>query len=140
MSAFLTELVTECVDSNACDGRGIWKIVTPFQYRSDILGKTIKIESGFLTDYASVPRLPILYTFFGDTAHKSSVVHDWLYHHHEICDEQTANKVFFEAMKVEGVVSWRRFFMYLGVKLGGSSSWKEDANGKGRKIVNGRIV
>jgi len=139
MATFLTELVTECVDDLACDGRGIWKVMKPFQYRSDVLGRTIKIERGFLTDYASVPRLPLLYLLFGDTAHKSAVIHDWLYHHHEICNEQTANKVFFEAMKVEGIPAWRRFGLYLGVKLGGKSSWEEDGGKKGHTIIDGRI-
>lgn len=140
MSAFLTELETENVDDLDAEGRGFWRIIAPFEYQSDLLGRTITVEVGFLTDYASVPRLPVTYMLFGDTSHKSAVIHDWLYHHHEVCDEQTANKVLFEAMTVEGIPAWRRWGIYLGVKIGGESGWVGDGKGNGHTIVNGQIV
>jgi len=140
MSQFLTELVAECVDDLAASGRGIWRIVRPLVYQSDVLGKTIVVESGFLTDYASVPRVPLAYLLFGDTSHKAAVLHDWLFHHHEMCDEPTANLVLLEASKVEGIPTWRRFGIYLGVKIGGRSSWEEDGVGNGHLIVEGRVV
>jgi len=137
---FLTELVTQCVDDLACDGRGIWKVMEPFRYYSAILERVIEVEPGFLTDYASVPRVPVAYLLFGDTSHKAAVIHDWLFHHHEVCDEAVANKVLLEASAAEGIPAWRRAGIYLGVALGGKSSWIEDARGDGRAIVNGRIV
>ena len=140
MAQFLTELVTECIDDRAASGRGFWKVMEPFSYQSDILKKTITVEPGFITDYASVPRLPVLYLLFGDTSHKSAVLHDWLFHNHVVCDEQTANNVLLEASTVEGIVKWRRFGIWLGVKLGGKSSWEEDGQGNGHTVVNGRIV
>ena len=93
-----------------------------------------------MTDYASVPRLPFIYCLFGDSSHSSAVIHDWLYHHHEVCDEQTANKVLLEACKAEGIPAWRRLGIYLGVKLGGESSWEEDGRGNGHQLVGGVIV
>ncbi|HET8688401.1 MAG TPA: DUF1353 domain-containing protein [Methanosarcina sp.] len=140
MSQFLTNLVAECIDDTGAGGRGIWEITEPFVYQSDILGKTITVEPGFFTDYASVPRLPLLYFLFGDTSHKAAVIHDWLFHHHEVCDEQTANKVLLEACEAEGVPKWRRFGIYLGVAIGGESSWEADGNGNGHSITNGRII
>ncbi len=140
MSAFKTDLVTECVSDTAASGRGIWRVVQPFVYQSDILGRDIMVEPGFLTDYASVPRVPVLYLLFGDTSHRAAVIHDWLYHHHEICDEQTANRVLLEASTVEGIARWRRLGIYLGVVLGGTSSWEEDGASDGHQLVNGRVV
>ncbi|MBA4707315.1 DUF1353 domain-containing protein [Aquitalea aquatica] len=140
MSAFLSELATVLVDDTAAGGRGIWRVVQPFVYQSDILGKTITVEPGFLTDYASVPRVPVLYLLFGDTTHKAAVLHDWLYHHHEVCDEATANLVLLEAAKIARIPRWRRLGIYLGVKLGGSSSWEEDGRGNGHQLVDGVIV
>lgn len=43
-------------------------------------------------------------------------------------------------MEAEGIPAWRRTFIYLGVKIGGTSSWLEDARGRGHLIVGGRIV
>jgi hypothetical protein len=140
MAGFFTNLQDECVDDLANSGRGIWKVLSPLSFQSDILDKTITVEPGFLTDYASVPRVPILYWLFGDTSHQPAVIHDWLYHHHEVCDEATANLVFFEAMKAEGIPTWRRYAMYLGVKFGGRSSWEEDGKSNGHSIVAGKIV
>ena len=140
MAQFLSDLVTVCIDDRAADGRGFWKIVEPFVYQSDILGQTITVDPGFITDYASVPRIPIAYLLFGDTSHKAAVLHDWLFHHHEVCNEQIANDVLLEASTVEGIVKWRRFGIYLGVKFGGKSSWEADGKGNGHTIVNGEIV
>ena len=139
MSKFLTPLITECLDDTLADGRGIWIIDEDFSYQSDLLGKTITVEKGFLTDFASVPRLPFAYWFFGDSSHKAAVIHDWLFHHHEVCDEQTANNVLREAMAVEGIPAWRAYGIYMGVKVGGQSSWEADAKGNGHSIVDGAI-
>lgn len=140
MSAFLSDLATVLVDDTAASGRGIWRVVQPFIYQSDVLGKTITVEPGFLTDFASVPRVPVLYLLFGDTSHRAAVLHDWLYHHHEVCDEATANLVLLEAAKVARIPAWRRLGIYLGVKIGGSSSWEEDGRGNGHQLVDGVIV
>ena len=140
MSAFLSELDTVLVDDTAASGRGIWRVEQPFAYQSDILGKTITVEPGFLTDFASVPRVPVAYWLFGDTTHRAAVIHDWLYHHHEVCDEATANLVLLEAAKVARIPAWRRLGIYLGVKIGGESSWEEDGRGNGHQLVDGVIV
>jgi len=137
---FLTELHVSCVDDLAAGGRGFWRIEKPFQYWSDVLGRRITVEPGFLTDYASVPRVPLAYLLFGDTSHRGAVIHDWLFHHHEVCDEQTASKVLLEACKAEGIPAWRRLGIYLGVYLGGASSWEADGYGNGHAIIDGVIV
>jgi len=140
MSKFITDLVVKNINDTDCDGRGIWEIVEPFTYQSDILNKTITVEPGFLTDFASVPRRPFIYDLLGDTSHKAAVLHDWLYHHHEVCDEKTANAVFKEACIVEGISKWRLFCLWAGVAIGGKSSWTEDGNNDGHKIVNNQIA
>jgi hypothetical protein len=140
MSKFLTSLITENVDDVDADGRGLWRVYQPLTYQSDLLQKTITVEPGFITDYASVPRVPLLYDLLGDTAHKSAVLHDWLYHHHEVCDEQMANNVFREACELEGIPKWRLFSLWAGVTVGGASSWEQDGLSNGHSIVNGVIV
>jgi|SRR6185503_449755 len=140
MAQFHTPLIVENVSDTDADGRGIWRLRQMFVYESDLLGRLVIIEQGFLTDYASVPRAPFAYWLLGDTAHKAAVVHDWLYHHHEVCDERTANRVFLEACAVTRIPAWRRWLLYLGVMLGGRSSWQEDGRSDGHRIVDGRIV
>lgn len=136
MSHFITKLATENVSDI---GQGIWRVLNPFSYYSDILGREITVEVGFLTDYASVPRIPIAYWLCGDTAHLPAVLHDWLFHNHHICDEHTANRVLLEAMHVNGEPNWRAEMIYLGVEIGGKSSWEEDGRGNGHSIVDGKI-
>jgi len=140
MSAFLSKLEVENVSDLDAQGRGIWKITAPFIYQSDVLNATITVEQGFLTDYVSVPRIPFAYWLCGDTSHLPAVLHDWLFHHHEVCNEKTANAVLLEAMKVNGEPEWRCEMIWLGVAAGGQSSWEEDAAGNGHIIVNGQIV
>ena len=147
MAQFLTDLETVCVDDLAANGRGFWKITQPFAYESDLLGRTITVEPGFITDYASIPRVPVIYLLFGDTSHKAAVIHDWLFHHHEVCGETMANKVLLEACAVEGIPKWRRIGIYLGVFFGklkklvtGKTPWEHDGVGNGHTIVNGKIV
>ena len=137
---FLTPLIDECIDDLANDGRGIWKIKAPLLYWSDLLKRVVTVEIGFLTDYASVPRIPFAYWLLGDTSHKAAVIHDWLFHHHEVCDEQTANKVLLEAMAAEGIPAWRRWAIYAGVAIGGEGPWEEDGKGSGHSIIDGQIV
>lgn len=140
MARFYTPLSVTNVSDTAASGRGIWRLNTMLVYESDLLRRIVIVEQGFLTDYASVPRWPLAYWLLGDTAHKAAVVHDWLYHHHEVCDEQTANRVFLEACATERIPFWRRGLLYLGVMLGGRSSWAEDGKSDGHRLVNGRVV
>jgi hypothetical protein len=82
----------------------------------------IRVPMGFVTDFASVPRLPGAYLLFGGRANKSAVLHDFLYV--ERRDREFADAVFLCAMKNEEP-AWRRFAMWLGVRLGG---WVAYAN------------
>jgi hypothetical protein len=140
MGRFLSVLQTEDTGQETSDGRRIWRVLSPFIYQSDVLGKTITVEKDFLTDFESSPRLPFIYFLTGDVTFSGAVVHDWLFHHHEVCDEETANKVLFEAMQSEGVSWWRRKLIYAGVQIGGKAPWEEDGSGNGHTVVNGRIV
>jgi len=140
MPKFKSALVVECIDDLAADGRGVWKVKEPLVYDSEVLGRSITVEPGFLTDFVSVPRLPIIYWLLGDTSHKAAVLHDWLFHHHEVCDETEANEVLLEACAVEGIPNWRRKLIYWGVVIGGRSSWESDSTGDGHTYTNGKIV
>ena len=59
-------------------GNGKHRVVEPFVYCSDKIG-VIVVPAGFITDFASVPRLPFVYMFFGGVGDEAAVLHDWLY-------------------------------------------------------------
>lgn len=100
-----------------------WVLTEDLSYRSAFLGETIVVPKGFVTDFASVPRLPIVFWLTGDCAHDAAVVHDYLYQTHLSETRARADRTFLEAMKITGVPAWRRLDMYLGVRAGGISSW-----------------
>lgn len=114
MSKFLSELEVELMDDDA-----VWVTRKPLLYESDRIG-TVEVPAGFYTDFASVPRVPIAYTFFGDKAHRESVIHDYLFRIDAVPNVSfmTANKVFLEAMKLRGKSFLIRYPMYWGVCLG----------------------
>jgi hypothetical protein len=127
MSKFLTHLEVELVDDTEHEGRGSWKLLRPLRYESDVAGATIEVPSGFITDFASVPRLPVTYALAGDTAHGAATIHDFLYSASgPRYSRKIADKVLKEAAFVEGVPGWRVWIIYAGVRLGGAAFYKKD--------------
>ena len=113
---FLTDLVVEALSDDT------WQVVSALRYQSQILNNIIEVPAGFVTDFASVPRVPIVFEQFGDRAHHESVVHDWLYYTAST-SRKTADMVFLEAMKSRGKPWWICRGMYLGVRAGGWVAW-----------------
>jgi hypothetical protein len=125
MSRFLTQLQAEALEDTSHDGRGTWQLLQALIYDSDVAGKVIVVPAGFVTDLASVPRIPVAFLLAGDTANHAAVVHDWLYTSHEVTKE-VADNVLQEAAIVMGVPAWRAWLMWAGVHVGGNSSWVAD--------------
>ncbi len=96
----------------------------PFRYESDIANQLITVPVGFFTDFASVPRLGIVYSLLGDRAHEPAVIHDWLYYS-ALTTKDVADEVLFEAMGVMGLSNWIKYPIYWGVKFGGFYAWNE---------------
>jgi len=119
-SGFLTRLVLELIDED----NDLYKLLEPLIYNSELLGYTVVVPSGFVTDFASVPRLPFAYTLFGGMAKRAAVVHDFLYSEAGKLPRSKADAVFKEAMLVTGVSIWRRNFMWLGVRVFGGKFFK----------------
>lgn len=119
MSKFLTTL-----DSQEVDDKIFMVIDHPFCYQSDIAKQTFSVPVGFQTDFASVPRFPLIYVLLGDTAHEPAVIHDWLYYS-AIVTREMADNVLYEAMTVFGVEDWRRDMIYEGVRAGGWYAWDQ---------------
>lgn len=115
---FLSELVIKPGKKD-----GLWVLVEPLRYMSRLYKEQIVIPAGFVTDFASVPRVPIAYWFYGDRAHRESVLHDFLFQKH-LVGFNLANRIFLEAMKSRKKPWCIRWPMYVGVKFGGGWAYK----------------
>lgn len=122
MAYFLSKLEVTLIDNNAAEGRGEWSLDEDFSYYSDVAARKITAPKGFKTDFASVPRLPIVFWLAGDTSTEAAVIHDWLYTS-KITTRRVADAVLREAGKVSGVPAWRRWMIWAGVRAFGQGPW-----------------
>lgn len=128
MSQFLTKLDVEQVEDVSDEGRGTWKLLSPLGYQSDLLGVILTVPIGFVTDFASVPRVPIAFWFFADRGNSAATLHDWLYTTdssltHPVKDRETADAILKEAAMAQGCPSWVAYALWAGVRIGGESHW-----------------
>lgn len=116
---FITELKTRDISDKVAE------LLSPLVYFSEKLNQIIIIPAGFQTDYASVPRVPIVYLFWGGRAHREAVLHDYLYRIDSTpkVSFSEANAVFLEAMEARNKKMGVRFPMYWGVCIGGRGSY-----------------
>lgn len=118
-SAFRTPL-----DTRYLDGRN-WMVLQPFEYAVGSLEKPreiISIPAGFVTDFASIPR--ILWPIYPPTGPygKAAVVHDWLYSTEVVFRRRPradADMVFLEGMVVLEVPWTTRHVLYRHVRMYG---------------------
>ena len=117
-SIFFTDVTVRYLDDETAE------LEKELVYQSKLLRRSIVVPIGFVTDFASVPRLPITFALTGGKAKASAIIHDFLYQTHLCEGRKQADRVFLEAMEVTEVSWWRRILMYNGVRFGGGSSWK----------------
>ena len=123
MSRFAKPLRIERIEDTSGDGRGTWRLLATLIYESDSHG-VIRVPKGFVTDLASVPRVPFAYLLTGGIGHAAAVVHDWLYSSHQL-DRSTSDAIFHEALLVLGVPGWQAWLMWAGVRVGGGGAWAD---------------
>lgn len=121
MIGFATLLDVELINPAAYGGRGLWRLRSPLIFNSRHIG-IVFVEAGFETDFASVPRVPLVFDLMGDMAHSAGTVHDWLYYRAEV-PRKLADMVLREAALASGVSPWRASLMYRAVRLFGSSHY-----------------
>lgn len=116
MSKFLSSLILKDETGESME------LYMPLVYRSDKLGREIVVPAGFETDFASIPRFFHRLIPKNGLYDKAAVIHDYLYSTGVVA-KQDADLVFFEAMLVLGVPSWKRNVMYLAVHWFGWMAW-----------------
>lgn len=118
LAEFKTTLKVEAIDDFH------WRLLEQFIYDSDVAGQRIIVPAGYVTDFASVPRIPIAYLLFGGRANAAATIHDWLYTVGTL-PKRVCDAVFYEAMRASKMRWWRAWWMWLGVALGGGRAWRE---------------
>lgn len=132
---FLTEL--DLRDIGESDGKTVYRLLAPLSYGCHN-GAVITAPEGFQTDLASVPRLPIIFSLWGDRAHREAVLHDYLYcmDSEPVLERSEADGLFKQAMMSRGQ-PWRiYYFMWLGVRAGG---WQYFHKRKVNDLIIGEI-
>lgn len=129
---FHTPLRVERIEDTSRDGRGTWRLLARLVYVSPLAGRAFVVPEDFITDFASVPRIPIAFLLTGDMAQAAAVVHDWLYTTHEV-ERAVADDIFYEAAVSLGISRWQAWLMWAGVRIGGGGSW--DAPGPQQPVV-----
>lgn len=120
LSTFLAPLVATPLDDGVH-----WRIVEPFAFESIVLDRIIVVPAGFVTDWASIPR--ICWTLVGGPTGpytKASALHDYCYRTLGFCTRSEADHVLLEAMDVSGVPWLTKQEVYRGVRAFGGPSYK----------------
>ena len=120
MSQFLTELETRLKPQSDT----VHIVLSRLIYDSDLVGRQ-KVEKGFETDFASVPRIPLVFAAWGNTAHREATLHDFNYRSDSPLQlsRTMADKVFLESMKATGKPFRIYYPMYLGVRAMGWTAY-----------------
>lgn len=129
---FLTKLELEFID-----GR-LWLLTAPLRYETKYR-EIVDVPSGFVTDFASVPR--VLWNVLPPIGRygEAAVVHDWLYQKRVVltCLQQTrlidrgeADRTLLQAMAETDVARLTRWTIYAGVRSGGWLPWKHYREGE----------
>ena len=118
------------------DGKD-WILRDPLVYEVGTSGQLVTVPTGFVTDFASVPRslrsMASLRSLYSDAA----VLHDFLYWA-QPCTKAQADNIFLIAMRETGVSPSESRAFYLAVRFAGSAAWDGNAAAHASHVV--RII
>ena len=109
---FLTNLVVEELPE------GKKKLQQELVWLCPVTETTITVPKWFVTDYDSVPRLPVIYALFKGLSTRPPVLHDFLYSSTEV-KRSDADSAFLIAMREEGVSLIQRLCIFYAVRVFG---------------------
>jgi hypothetical protein len=112
-------------------------VTEPMIYRLRDSGTEVVVPAGFVTDFASTPRLmwsllPPIGTYL-----QAAVVHDYLYWT-QGCTRAQADRILLLAMEDNGVSAATRQIIYRGVRAGGDTPWTDNA--RARRLYSKFVV
>ena len=125
---------------NRENGEDVYLVGAPFAISwvaEDGTDGEITVPAGFITDLTSVPPLFRLFVSRAGPWLEAAVTHDYLYIAWQLVegrgprdqDRKWADDVMFAAMKAAKVSAWRRWAIYLALRVGGR--WTYQRSGEG---------
>ena len=125
MSSFTSDLII----SPLKDGKN-WQLVNAFTYAvgAEDAEDVINVPAGFVTDFASVPRIMWSVIPPWGCYGKGSILHDYLYRVGAIVGNRRYTRkesdlIFLEAMEVLEVSKLKRKVIYIAVRMFGGSAY-----------------
>ena len=111
-----------------------WVLANDLMFVIRDTGQRIIVPRGFVTDFASVPR--IFWTFFPKHGEytRAAIVHDFLYWQQR-CTREQADELFDILMDDSDVDSTTRFTIYAAVRVWGGDAWGENAKARQQGYV-----
>lgn len=106
-----------------------WKLMESLQYT--VFKKSFIVPAGFITDFASVPRIFwSRYAAWDIHYGPPAILHDFLYQG-QVVPRKEADEMFLELMRLAGVSLWTRYRFYFAVRMFGAWAYADrDARGK----------
>lgn len=86
----------------------------------------ISVPKGFVTDFASIPRIFWAILPPDDEYVTAAIIHDWLYWNQSTTRQQ-ADQALKDSMTELGIGSFKGWAIYQGVEKAGTSAWNENA-------------
>ena len=127
MNSFKTPLIVETMGNR-------FKLFHSFTYHWKRYNIDIQVPKGFVTDFASIPRLLRIFIPKLGRYNKAAVLHDRAYQKHYVrlnkydwflFIRKDADLLFLDAMTDLGVKKWKRNIMYKFVRIFGFLSWRK---------------
>lgn len=129
------------------DGRAVWRLLEDLCFFSVKLGCWVITPEGFHTNFASVPRVPFAYLWYGDICWEEPATHDFPYTTHKLfivpveqwiaysmgdfrpierdCAKDEADSLFLEGLLANAhIPEGSAYTMHKAVSWFGGSSWR----------------
>lgn len=135
----MSEFTTALVVSPLADGKS-WVLVDKLTYHigNELSHDCVTAGQGFVTDFASVPRIFWWIIPKWGKYGNAAVIHDWLYCQQTEKNRAESDNILYEAMGVLDVVPWKKTVIYYAVRLFGWIAWLRNAAEK--EIGYNRII
>ena len=99
------------------------RFMESLEYLSHRVERLFSVPVGFITDFASIPR--IAWSIFPPTGKygKAAVIHDFIYQRGLGLTQKEADGVFLDAMEELNVGFWTRYTLHRFLRIGGFVAW-----------------
>ena len=109
-------------------GKRQWELYESFKYKANDVSLPLFVPKGFVTDFASIPRLFWwIFSPSGEKYDEAALIHDWLYAF-QSCTRKEADLLFYICMREYGVGWITANIMYYTVRLFGRTHWEVHVN------------